>query len=33
MAAERVRAPQSMQGVVPHTRMWYLPTGERLNMV
>ena len=33
MAADRLREPHSMQGVVPHTRTWYLPTGDRLNMV
>eukprot|EP00975_Prorocentrum_lima_P001907 414739-Prorocentrum_lima.AAC.1 len=25
--------PQTMQGVVPHSWMKYLPTGSRLNMV
>lgn len=33
MAEEMLRDPQSMQGVVPHTMMWYLPIGDLLNIV
>ena len=33
MAAEIEREPHSMQGVVPQTITWYLPMGERLNIV
>jgi hypothetical protein len=33
MAAEMLREPHSMHGVVPHTMMWYFPIGDLLNIV